>query len=54
MLKELLYQAVDFEAMVHDRIAKWNDQFEGTLSDKQLHFLVIGILSCTMAAKSTA
>ena len=44
MLKELLYQAVDFAAMVHDRIAKWNDQFEGTLSDKQLHFLVIGIL----------
>ena len=44
MLKELLYQAVDFAATVHDKIAKWNDRFEGTLSDKQLHFLVIGIL----------
>ena len=44
MLKELLYQAVDWTAMVHDRITRLNDQFEGTLSDKQLHFLVIGIL----------
>ena len=44
MLKELLYQAVDWVAMVHDKIAKWNDHFEGTLSDKQLHFLVIGVL----------
>ena len=44
MLKELLYQAVDWVAMVHDKISRLNDQFEGTLSDKQLHFLVIGIL----------
>ena len=44
MLKELLYQAVDWVAMAHDKIAKWNDHFEGTLSDKQLHFLVIGVL----------
>ncbi|MBR6164925.1 MAG: hypothetical protein IKQ45_03220 [Clostridia bacterium] len=43
-MKELLYQAVDWTAMVHDRITRLNDQFEGTLSDKQLHFLVIGIL----------
>ena len=43
MLKELLYQAVDWIAMVHDRITKWNDSFEGTLSDKWLHFLVIGL-----------
>ena len=44
MLKELLYQAVDWIAMVHDKIGRLNDHFEGTLSDKQLHFLVIGIL----------
>lgn len=44
MLKELLYQAVDWVAMVHDKIGRLNDHFEGTLSDKQLHFLVIGIL----------
>jgi len=44
MLKELLYQAVDWIAIVHDKIGRLNDHFEGTLSDKQLHFLVIGIL----------
>ena len=44
MLKELLYQAVDWLAMVHERIVRLNDRFEGTLSDKELHFLVIGLL----------
>ena len=44
MLKELLYQGVDWIASVHDQISKLNDHFEGTLSDKQLHFLVIGML----------
>jgi len=44
MLKELLYQAVDWIARVHDRISRLNNSFEGVLSDKQLHFIVIGIL----------
>ena len=44
MLKELLYQAVDWIAMVHEKITRLNDHFEGTLSDKELHFLVIGLL----------
>ena len=44
MLKKLLYQIVDWIAKVHDMIIKLNNHFEGTLSDKQLHFLVIGIL----------
>ena len=44
MLKELLYQAVNWIATVHDKISQLNNQFEGTLSDKQMHFLVIGIL----------
>jgi len=44
MLKELLYQGIDWIAMVHEKITRLNDTFEGTLSDKQLHFLVIGIL----------
>ena len=44
MLKELLYQAVDWIALVHEKIIRLNDLFEGTLSDKQLHFLVIGVL----------
>ncbi len=48
MLKELLYQAVDWIAMLHDKITRLNDRFESTLSDKQLHFLVIGILGLLM------
>ena len=44
MLKELLYRAVDWTAMVHDNISKMNDQYEAAFSDKLLHFLVIGIL----------
>lgn len=44
MLKTLLYQIVNWIAMVHDMINKLNNRFEGMLSDKQLHFLVIGVL----------
>ena len=44
MLKKLLYEIVNGIAMVHDLINKLNNRFEGILSDKQLHFLVIGIL----------
>ena len=44
MMKELLYQAIDWIALVHEKISRLNDTFEGTLSDKQLHFLVIGVL----------
>ena len=44
MLKELLYQAVDWISMVHEKIIHLNDLYEGTLSDKELHFLVIGAL----------
>ena len=48
MLKELLYQAVDWIAMVHEKIIRLNDQYEGMLSDKQLHFLVIGMLGLAL------
>ena len=44
MLKELLYQAVDWISMLHEKIIHLNDLYEGALSDKELHFLVIGIL----------
>ena len=39
MLKELLYQAVNWVAMIHDKISQLNNQFEGTFSDKQMHSL---------------
>lgn len=48
MLKELLYQAVDWIAMVHEKIIRLNDRYEGILSDKQLHFLVVGLLGLAL------
>ena len=48
MLKELLYQAVDWIALIHDKIINLNNAFEGTISDKQMHFLVIGLLGMLM------
>ena len=43
-MKEFLYRMVDLVARVHDRILTLNDGFPAVLSDKQLHFLVIGVL----------
>ena len=43
-MKEALYWAVRQVARIHGLISGWNDQFEYTLSDKEMHFLVIGIL----------
>ena len=44
MLKDILYTVVNWMAMVHDKISHLNDKFEASLSDKMLHFLVIGVL----------
>ena len=44
MMKELLYQGVDWIAMIHEKIIRLNDYYEGSFSDKELHFLVIGLL----------
>ena len=43
-MKEYLYMAVELVARIHDRILMLNDGFSASLGDKQLHFLVIGIL----------
>ena len=43
-MKEVLYRMVDLVARVHDRILTLNDGFPAVLSDKQLHFLVVGVL----------
>ena len=42
-MKELLRWAVDWTARIHDDILRLNDSFEWYFSDKQLHFLVIGL-----------
>ena len=43
-MKEALWQFVGLIAAVHDRLLRINDSFPTVLTDKELHFLVIGIL----------
>lgn len=48
MLKELLYFVVEIIAKFHTKILSLNDRFEYNFTDKELHFLVIGILGMAM------
>ena len=43
-MKKFIYLAVEYAALIHDRIMTLNDGQASVLSDKQLHFLVIGLL----------
>lgn len=43
-MSELLYYLVEKMAQIHDWIMTWNDSYEMMFSDKEMHFLVIGIL----------
>ena len=43
-MKELLYDCVGIIAKLHDMIMRLNNTYETNFSDKDLHFLVIGIL----------
>ncbi len=42
MLKQLLYKIVECIALIHDWILQLNNDYEFALSDKALHFIVIG------------
>ena len=43
-MKELLYDCVGIIAKMHDMIMRLNNAYESNFSDKDLHFLVIGVL----------
>lgn len=43
-MKELLYAIVGFIAKIHSKILQLNDAYEYNFSDKELHFIIIGIL----------
>lgn len=43
-MKTLLYAVVELIAKIHSYILRLNDAFEYDFSDKELHFLVIGVL----------
>ena len=43
-MKEFLYGIIGIIAEIHSRILSLNDAYEYNFTDKELHFLVIGIL----------
>lgn len=47
-MKEFLYKIVEWIADIHTYLLGLNDAYEYSFSDKQLHFLVIGVLGMAM------
>ncbi len=47
-MKRFLYFIVDVIARFHSKILSLNDSFEYDFSDKELHFLIIGIIGMAM------
>ena len=43
-MKELLYWSVEWIAKIHSHILRLNDAYEYNFIDKELHFLVIGMM----------
>lgn len=44
----LLYKLIEIITGIHEQILSWNDSYEYNLSDKQLHFIVVGILGMAL------
>lgn len=47
-MKKILYWIVGLISRIHNEIMSVNDTFEMSLSDKELHFLVIGLLGMAL------
>ena len=47
-METLLNGTIKFITYVHNAIMTWNDSYENVLTDKELHFWVIGILGMAM------
>ena len=43
-MKEFLYMIVGWIAKIHSYLMRFNDSYEYNFSDKELHFIVIGLL----------
>ena len=43
-MKEQLYWIVEWIAKIHSHILRLNDAYEYNFTDKELHFLVIGMM----------
>lgn len=47
-MRTLLYLIVEVIAKIHNKLLSLNDAFEYDFTDKELHFLVIGVLGMVM------
>lgn len=47
-MRELLYAVVGLISKFHDKIMQLNNAYEANFTDKELHFLVIGLLGLGM------
>ena len=47
-MRKILYDCVGMISKIHDKIMQLNNAYEANLSDKELHFLVIGLLGMAM------
>ena len=43
-MTSILYKLIEIITAIHEKILSWNDSYEYNLSDKQLHFIVVGVL----------
>lgn len=43
-MKELLYKIVEYIAKIHNYLLRMNDAYEYNFTDKELHFLVVGVM----------
>ena len=48
MLKQFLYLIIEMITRIHNKVLSLNDAFEYNFTDKELHFLVIGVLGMLM------
>ena len=48
MLKQFLYLVIEVITRIHNKVLSLNDAFEYNFTDKELHFLVIGVLGMLM------
>lgn len=47
-MQTLLYYIITFINNIHNSILGWNDQIENSFTDKELHFIVIGIFGIAL------
>ena len=48
VMRDFLYFIIDIITAVHSSVMSWNDSVEYSFTDKELHFLVIGVLGMAM------